>query len=462
DSRQTRGFGLQLRSPEDIAVFAPPRLWTLQRALAAVAVLAACSLLGVAWISALRRRVRAQTRQIREQLERQARLEAEVQRAARLESLGVLAGGIAHDFNNLLTIILGNLGLAQLDEKLAPETSQRLQEIERGAGRARGLTQQLLTFAKGGEPVRTSVALADVVKRSTDLALHGTNVLCDYAFVPDLWPASVDKDQVGQAIQNLVLNAVQAMPQGGMLRVSLENATVEAGSKPSLEPGRYVKLALSDTGEGISPDVLPRIFDPYFTTRQSGSGLGLATVYSIVKRHHGLIEVESQPARGTTFTVWLPAADSPAPEPVATPVLARSLPPADAAAADRKRARVLLMDDEESIRSIVAAALQRMGLEGVTVPDGAAALREFTVAQHAGRPFDLVILDLTVPGGMGGRETIELLRKLDADVPAIVSSGYSSDPVLANFAAHGFQAMVAKPYELGQLVATVQRLLAAR
>jgi signal transduction histidine kinase/CheY-like chemotaxis protein len=454
DARQTRGFALQLRSPADIVVYEAPRVWTLQRALLALAALGGCTLLGLAWITALRRRVQKQTEQIREQLERQARLEAEVQHAARLESLGVLAGGIAHDFNNLLTIIVGNLGLAMLDVNIASPTAHCLKEIERGAARAQTLTRQLLTFAKGGDPVRAPVALGDIVRESADRALHGSSVRCEYEIAPDLWLANADKDQLAQVVQNLVLNATQAMPEGGTLRIALSNETLGDGAKKSLPAGRYVRLTITDSGVGMEPEIIPKIFDPYFSTRRTGSGLGLATVYSIIKRHEGAIEVHSTVGIGTTFDLWLPAADAPAI--AAGPVTTESFAPVRTAG---KVPRVLLMDDEESIRQLAEMVLRRMGLEPTVVAEGASAVREFSVAQLTGRPFDLLILDLTIVGGLGGKEVVELIRKLDAHVPAIVSSGYSSDLVMANFAAFGFQAMVSKPYEIGQLAAVINQLL---
>jgi two-component system cell cycle sensor histidine kinase/response regulator CckA len=457
DSRQLRGFQLQLRSPLDVVVVQKPRFLTAERALIAVAFLGGCIVIGLAWITALRRRVRQQTEQIRRQLEHQARLEAEVQHAARLESLGVLAGGIAHDFNNLLTIILGNLGLAMLNDKVRAAAGNYLREIEQGALRASALTQQLLTFAKGGDPLRTTVSLPDIVREAAEFVLHGTSARCDYNVVPGLWNANVDKDQITQVVQNIVLNSVQAMPHGGVIRVSLVNDEIAPGSKAAFTAGRYVKLVIADSGVGIRPDILPRIFDPYFSTKKPGSGLGLATVYSIIKKHQGHIDVDSTPGQGTTFTLWLPAADTSSAEPPPAPALA----PVTAAAPVRT-ARVLLMDDEESIRQLGATLLQRMGLEVTVVAEGAAAAREFSDARRDGRPFDLVILDLTVPGGMGGRETLEAIRRMDARVPAIVSSGYSSDVMLADFRSLGFQAMVAKPYEIDQLTGTVKQVLAQR
>lgn len=462
ETGQARRFTLQLRSPADIAVVHPARLWNVKRALLVAGVLAGATLLGLAWITALRRRVQRQTQQIRRQLERQSRLEAEVHRAARLESLGVLAGGIAHDFNNILTIVMGNLGLVLLDKGLNDSSRHCLQEIERGTARARSLTRQLLTFAKGGEPVRAPLQLPEFVKETVLRALHGSPVRSDYSIASGLWPALVDKDQLSQALQSLVLNAVQAMPGGGLLLVMLSNETIGSTHR-TLAPGRYVRLVLADTGEGIPAEVLPRIFDPYFSTRKTGSGLGLATVYSIVKRHAGAIEAESKVEEGTKFTLWLPALDPAAPQATAAelPEATGSALPvrAPTVTAAAKSARVLLMDDEPSIQRIVSHVLQRMGLEVVAVSEGATALREFSVAQHKGRPFDLVLLDLTVPGGMGGREVIDLIRKLDQKVPAIVSSGYSDDPVMANFRHYGFQAVVGKPYDVTQLAEVVNQLL---
>jgi signal transduction histidine kinase/ActR/RegA family two-component response regulator len=456
DARQLRGFQLQLCTPGDVAVVLGARLWTVRRALAAAVVLGVAALLGVVWGVALRRRVRRQTEQMREQMERQVRLEAEVQRAARLESLGVLAGGIAHDFNNLLTVVIGNLSLVMFDTKVAESAGGLLREIERAAYRARDLTQQLLTFARGGNPLRATVALPQIVREAAESMLHGSSVRCDYEVVPGLWSANVDKDQITQVVQNLTMNAVEAMPDGGAIRISLANEEIQSGATSPLAAGRYVRVAVSDSGRGIQPEILPRVFDPYFSTKEVGGGLGLATVYSIIKRHDGRIVAESVPGHGATFTFWLPAGEDAEPAPL--PQAAEPVP----SAVPARAARVLLMDDEEGVRRLGAVLLQRMGMKPTTVNDGAAAVKEFGAARSAGQPFDLVILDLTVPGGMGGRETLARIRELDSNVPAIVSSGYSNDPVLADFARHGFQATVPKPYEVSQLMETVKRLLARR
>jgi signal transduction histidine kinase/CheY-like chemotaxis protein len=456
DARQLRGFQLQLCTLGGVTVVRGARLWTVPRALAAAVVLGILALLGVVWAVALRRQVRRQTEELREQMERQVRLETEVQRAARLESLGVLAGGIAHDFNNLLTVVIGNLSLAMFDTKVSESVGGLLREIERAAYRARDLTQQLLTFARGGNPLRTNVALPQIVREAAESMLHGSSVRCDYEVPPGLWSANVDKDQITQVVQNLTINAVEAMSQGGVIRISLANEKIAAGAQTSLAPGRYVRVAVIDSGRGIQPEILPRVFDPYFSTKEVGGGLGLATVYSIIKRHDGRIEAESIPGQGSSFTFWLPAgeaAEAQLPPPAAAPV---------PAALSMRTARVLLMDDEEGVRRLGATLLQRMGVKPTTVSDGAAAVKEFGAARSAGQPFDLVILDLTVPGGMGGKEAMMCIREMDSDVPAIVSSGYSNDPVLADFARYGFQAVVPKPYEVSQLMDTIKRLLASR
>ena len=442
---------LQLRSLADVTVLARPSWWTAQHALAVAGVLSIGVVLGLAWVMALRRRVRQQTVQIRAQIEteRAARLDAALVRASKLESLGVLAGGIAHDFNNLLTVILGNLSLVMLGGGLDPENEHCLRDSERAALRARGLTQQLLTFAKGGAPVREAINLPDVVRESAEFALHGSKVRCDFDIAPELWPAEVDKAQIGQVVHNIVINAHQAMPEGGVIRIALRNEQVAEAAVPELAAGRYLRMTIADTGKGIASEYLARIFDPYFTTRERGTGLGLATVYSIVKKHGGHVEVASKPGEGTTFRLWLPAAA------VSATTAAAAVPEAPSP----QTSRILFMDDEETIRRMAGLMLKRLGFEMTAVVDGAETVREYTAAREAGRPYDLVILDLTVPGGMGGSEAMEKLRELDPKVRAIVSSGYSSDPVMANYRAHGFRGMVAKPYELDGVARVINAVL---
>jgi signal transduction histidine kinase/CheY-like chemotaxis protein len=441
---------LQLRSPADVRILRRASWWTVRHAAFVSASLAAGIVAGFGWVLALRRRVRNQTAQIREQYEREkaARLEAALSRASKLESLGILAGGIAHDFNNLLTVILCNLSLVRLGAPVDAERERCLRESERAASRARDLTQQLLTFAKGGAPVRSSIMLPDIVRESADFALHGSKSRCEFDIGRDVWPANVDKGQIAQVVQNIVLNASQATPKGGVIRIALLNVELAAGQVPPLTAGRYLKLTIADTGCGIPAEQLPRIFDPYFTTKRNGSGLGLATVYSIVKQHDGHVEVESAVDKGTTFTIWLPASNEP---PVTFAAVSDTLP--------RSRGRVLFMDDEASIRQMGGMVLRRMGVDVTEVGDGAAVVREYLSARAAGQPYDAVVLDLTVPGGMGGAEALQQLRQVNPDVRAIVSSGYSSDPVMANFRAHGFSAVVCKPYEASTLAHAVAELL---
>ncbi len=444
---------LHLRSPADVVVLRQPPWFTRDRVLAVTGVLALGILLIATWVGLLRRRVRTQTDQIRRQLEREARLEAELVRTSKLESLGLLAGGIAHDFNNLLTVVMGNLSLVREAPHLDADSLACLEQAEGALARSRDLTMQLLTFAKGGNPVRAAVSLAGVVQEVARFALHGSNVSANFSIAPDLWPAEVDKGQISQVVQNIVINAVQAMPQGGRVVIELANETVPDGDR-LLAAGRYVRLSVADNGPGIPPEALPKVFDPYFTTKKSGHGIGLATVHSIVTKHQGHITVSSALGVGSTFRIWLPASDhAPATESVASP------PPVAAAA--RSRGRVLVLDDEDAIRRLSAAMLKRLGLDTVAVADGAEAIRVYREALERGPRFDLVILDLTIPGGVGGEETIRELLQLDPQVRAIVSSGYSNNPVLSDHQAYGFKGMVSKPYELADLALIVDQLLGA-
>jgi CheY-like chemotaxis protein/anti-sigma regulatory factor (Ser/Thr protein kinase) len=369
-----------------------------------------------------------------------------------MESVGILAGGIAHDFNNILTAIMSNLTLLQLDLGETPEQGSLLDEAVRATKRAGDLTLQLLTFAKGGDPVRTAVQLPEIVKEAATFAHRGSGVGSEFHMPDDLWAANVDKAQISQVVQNLVINATQAMPNGGTLRIEASNARVPPGSHGVLAEGDYICIAVSDTGAGISPEHINRIFDPYFTTKLQGHGLGLATVFSIIKRHQGHIEVSSVVGKGSVFTFWLPAA----------PVSESSAGTAKPFAAALNGGRVLFMDDEVPILTMAERLLRRMGLECESVVDGAEAIKRYKSASEAGRPFDLVVMDLTIPGGMGGREAIAILRQYDPHVRAIVSSGYSSDLAMADFRKHGFMGMVAKPYDISELASVIRGVLAEK
>ncbi|HVU33032.1 MAG TPA: ATP-binding protein [Opitutaceae bacterium] len=448
--RQPHGFHLLLRSAGDIVVLSTPSWWTPRHAVTIAAAFAVCAFLGIIWVLVLRRRVRDQTAQIRAQLENEARLNAELERATRLESLGVLAGGIAHDFNNLLTVVMANVGLAAMDQRVQEAAGPILADAERGARRAAELTQQLLTFAKGGDPVRRSVGLAEVVREAADFARHGSQVRCDLEFEPDLPPANVDRAQISRVVHNLVLNARQAMPNGGVVTLRLASTEIVAGERSQLAPGSYVKLTVSDNGPGIAPENLARIFEPYFSTKPKNNGLGLATVHSIIKKHGGHIAVHSELGCGTRFEIWLPVAH----------VAPATDAPMGSAGGAGAPVRVLFMDDEEVIRHAAGAVLWQLGHDATLVGDGEAAVDEYKTALRGDRPYDVVILDLTVPGGLGGRVAMEMLQRIDPHVRAIVSSGYSQDPVLANFRAYGFSAVVPKPYEIGELARAIQEVMA--
>jgi nitrogen-specific signal transduction histidine kinase/CheY-like chemotaxis protein len=394
--------------------------------------------------------VKEQTRQIREQMEHQAKLENELHKVAKLESLGLLAGGIAHDFNNLLTVVLGNITSAMLDERVMDLAGECLLDAEQGAMRAKDLTQQLLTFAKGGEPQKASEVLPEIVREAAEFVLRGSNVRCDYEFDAGLWPANVDGGQINQVIHNLVLNAKQAMLHGGIIRVKAHNQELADHAVNGLPAGRYLELVLADTGPGIPPEVLDHLFDPYFTTKADGNGLGMATVHSIIRRHQGHIAVHSEIGHGTIIRIWLPAADSDVEEQKAAPEKPKL---------ERLHGRVLVMDDEEGIRRLVVSLMHRIGLDAVGVPDGASAMRAYQDALDEGNPFSLTIMDLTIPGGMGGLEAIGELRRIDPNIRAIVSSGYSSDPIMANYEEYGFCGNVEKPYEVEVLIECVTQVL---
>ena len=376
------------------------------------------------------------------------KMEEEIQKGKKLESLGVLSGGIAHDFNNFLTAILGNLSLAKLDTDPAAEAHRLLEEAEKAAARAKDLTLQLLTFSKGGMPVRKLASLKEVIRESAEFVLRGSKAKPNFSFPEDLWTAEVDIGQISQVIQNLVINADQAMPQGGVIEVRAENVFFPEGTGNPGTPGKYLKITVQDRGMGIPEDHLPRIFDPYFTTKQKGSGLGLATAYSIVKKHEGCIEVHSTLGAGTVFQIFLPASEKPSPEKIV-----------EGKQAMNGNGRVLVMDDEEMIRGMFDKILSRMGYEVESAREGSEAVSLYQRARESGRTFDAVILDLTVPGGLGGKETFEQLRDLDPGVKAIVSSGYSNDPILAKYEDYGFKGMVAKPFDFSELSRTLKAVI---
>jgi PAS domain S-box-containing protein len=376
----------------------------------------------------------------------QRRAEEEVFRASKMESIGVLAGGIAHDFNNILTAIIGNLTLAKMQLEPQHTAFQRLTDSEKAVLRAKSLTQQLLTFARGGKPIKQSLAVGHLLKESAEFALQGSNVRCELSIANNLWTIEADPGQVNQVVNNLVLNAQQAMPDGGVLRIEAGNLVVGFQDNLPLAPGQYVRIRITDSGNGIAPEHLEKIFDPFFTTKAKGTGLGLTTAYWIIKRHRGYIAIDSKIGIGTSVSVYLSKSEK-----EAVPETPRQ------EALIRGSGRILFMDDEGPIREYAADVLSQLGYDAVCARDGAEAIEIFREAEESGRPFTAVILDLTVRAGMGGKETIQRLIEMDPDIKAIVSSGYSNDPVLADFKEHGFAARVAKPYTAEDL----SRILAA-
>jgi len=376
------------------------------------------------------------------------RMEEELRKAHKLESLGVLAGGIAHDFNNLLSGILGNISLAKImtDPDLKP--FKRLDEAEKAVYRARELTQQLMTFSKGGSPVKKTASIEQIVMDSASFILRGSNVRCKFVVPEDVWPVEVDEGQMNQVINNLIINADQSMPEGGIIEVGIKNLTATPQNEMSLTEGRYVKITITDHGTGIPEEYLHKIFDPYFTTKQKGSGLGLASVYSIIKHHGGFVGVESKVGAGTTFQVYIPASENRLPE-----------------VAERKESlhagsgKILVMDDEEIIREVAAAILEHLGYNAVVCCDGSEAIELYRQAIATKEPFAAVIMDLTIPGGMGGKETMNELLKIDEGVIGIVSSGYCNDPILSCYRDYGFSGIAGKPYSLDKLASVLHELL---
>jgi nitrogen-specific signal transduction histidine kinase/ActR/RegA family two-component response regulator len=383
------------------------------------------------------------------------KIEERMARDEKLESLQIFAGGIAHDFNNLLAGIFGNIDLARVELPDDNPAQRYLNNAFLAFGRAKHLAQQLLTFAKGGVPQKKPLRLPELIMNASTLSLSGSNVKAEYRFASGLWPVEADENQVSQVFSNLIINAWQAMPQGGIITIAAKNRTIEAGAAgagAALPMGKYVAVTVEDRGIGIPATIIDKIFDPFFTTKQQGSGLGLATSYSIISRHGGSIEVKSEPGKGTVVTILLPATEKAVPE----GDNAASLPDL------RGSGRILVMDDEGLIRRIAYDMLSMAGYEVTTAPEGREVIHKYREAFDMGKRFDAVILDLTVPGGMGGMEAMREILKIDPSALAIVSSGYSDNAGMADFAEHGFSARVPKPYSLKELLATVKRVLESR
>jgi PAS domain S-box-containing protein len=368
------------------------------------------------------------------------RMEEEAFKAQKLESLGVLAGGLAHDFNNLLTAIMGNISVARIYADGEARVSGRLEDAEKASLRARDLTQRLITFSRGGEPVKKVIAVERVIREAAAIALSGSSARADISVHGEVWPVEADEGQISQAMNNLLLNATQAMPGGGTVRIECGNEEKEGDAGPAEGAGKFVKIIVSDEGVGIPREQLRNIFDPYYSTKRTGSGLGLSTAYSIVKKHGGEILAGSPPGGGAVFTVTLPA----------SPWKKADEPPAELELV-RGGGRILLMDDEEQVRDAAGRMLTELGYGVETAAEGGRAVEMYREALGAGDPYTGVILDLTVPGGLGGVETVRRLAAVDPGVKAIVSSGYSDDPVMAEYGKSGFSGVIVKPYTVREL-----------
>ena len=361
----------------------------------------------------------------------------------------MLAGGIAHDFNNILTVIMGNIGMSILLVEDGSQVSRKLQSAEKACDKAKAITQQLLTFSTGCEPVKEVLLLADLIRESANMVLTGSNVSCTYSVANDLLPVEADPGQMNQVINNLIINATDAMPEGGSIYVDAENLELGDDSDLPLTKGNYVKVSIRDDGKGIANEYLSKVFDPYFTTKDDGTGIGLATVYSIVKKHDGHLFLQSEVGVGTMIHFYLPA-------------LNKQVVSESAQKTERNytgKGRVLVMDDDQIIRDVVCEVLNSAGFNCDWAEDGKAAVDLYKDAFIDGTPYDLVIMDLAVPGGMGGKDAMAELLKIDSDVKAVVSSGYSNDPVMADHRKFGFKAKLPKPYAVSELQGMVLDLV---
>ncbi|HNQ64264.1 MAG TPA: PAS domain S-box protein [Syntrophorhabdaceae bacterium] len=379
------------------------------------------------------------------------RMEEERLKMNKLESIGMLAGGIAHDFNNILTTILGNISLAKIYLKNdIKKVDAKINEAEKALFRARDLTQQLLTFSRGGVPVKKTILLEPLIKESVLFALRGSSVQVNFNISEDIFPTDVDEGMIGQAINNLIINAVQAMPDGGSIDVAVDNIILENKTTIEglqLEKGSYVKITIKDHGIGISNEHIAKIFDPYFTTKEKRTGLGLATTFSIIQKHGGHITVNSELGIGTIFNIYLVAS----PEHIT--INRKTNKPVYG------QGKILIMDDDEDILNIAGEMLSTLGYEVEYAKNGVEAIDKYKKMLEQNNPFDLVIMDLTIPGGMGGKDAIKGLLALDRHVKAIVSSGYSDDPIMGNHTEYGFVGVALKPYKLNELSEIVQKAI---
>jgi len=375
------------------------------------------------------------------------RIEAEVQRIRNLESLGILAGGIAHDFNNLLSAIFGHIDLARHATQVDSKPHLLLGDAAKTIDKAKQLTSQLLTFARGGVPIKKTISMRNLIVDTCRFVLSGSSIKCKYALVDDLWDVDCDEGQIWQVLQNLLFNASDAMPSGGTITISAENYVADLQSDLPEGHGHYIKISVTDNGSGIEEDLLSRVFDPYFSTKQEsggrGRGLGLTICHSIIKKHDGHLFLDSQPGKGTTASIFLPVSSRGADQ-----TTDERQPPASSAIGKR---RLLLLEDEDLVGDVTVKMINYLGHDCEVSTDGEAAIERYVQARVDGVPFDLVILDLTIRGGMGGEETMARLLEIDPGVKAIIASGYADSEIIANHKRYGFLSAIVKPYNIESL-----------
>ncbi|MCF6246731.1 MAG: PAS domain S-box protein [Desulfobacula sp.] len=378
-------------------------------------------------------------------------LQKEILRTQKLESTGMLAGGIAHDFNNILLGLFGNISLAKSELSSTHSAFTLLREAEKSMSRAKNLTTQLLTFAQGGNPIKSAITIEQIIRETANFNLSGSNIKMTMEHPEELWQVNADKSQISQVIANLVINARHAMADGGTLTIKMENAALSEKDYATLELDKYVKISITDQGHGISEKYLEKIFDPYFTTKQDGSGLGLSIVHSIILKHNGYIYVNSALEKGTTFVIYLPAVETPLNQENHSNKLTHSL--------ESRSVNILIMDDDQLVLDVTERILKKLGHTVTSCKNGNDVITLYKKAMKNGHGFDIVIMDLTIPGGMGGREANQKLLKIDPLATVVVASGYSTDPVLANFIDYGFKAVITKPYTVEKINQVIDNAL---
>ena len=367
------------------------------------------------------------------------------------ESINLLIGGIAHDFNNLIAAVLGNISIAKMHAPSESKVSERLFEAEKASMHLINLTQQLLAFSRGGAVTRKPTNIQSIIQDTTEFSLHGSNVKCEYDFPPDLWPVLAREGQMSQVIQNLIINARQAMPNGGIIELSANNTTIEDRDILPVKPGKYVRITIKDHGTGIPPEHIQKIFKPFFTTKKKGTGLGLATSYSIIQKHHGHISVESEPGTGTIFTIYLPVSESKAAIVKKSPKTLK-----------RGTGTILVVEDLPNLRVALEGMLVELGYTPVFAVNGQKALETLKYHNDRNKSIDAVILDLTTPGEKGGDELLIKLKEINSDIKAIITSGYADSSILQNYKYFGFYGSLSKPYRIEELSHVLSRVISKK